>query len=141
MAILNFFQPFTEHLAEGVHNFQSHQLMVALCAAANAPDPSYATLSQLTQISYTNLGSRLLTVLSSSQSSGTYSLALDNLELEASGGSVAAYRYVIIYNDTPSSPADPLIGWVDRGADLVLAAGDSMLIEFGANLFTLSIAS
>lgn len=139
MATFNKFDAFVEHLAEGVHNFQTGQLAVALCAAASAPVAGNSVLADLTQISYTNLSSRNITTSSSSQTSGTYKLVLNDLVLTASGGSVAAFRYVVIYNDTPTSPADPLIGYYDYGSALTLASGETLTIDFdGTNgLFTL----
>ena len=137
MATYNKFRAFVEHTAEKVHNLGSDQLVVALCAAANAPVNTNSVLADLTQISYTNLSSRNLTTASSAQSSGTYTLDLNDLTLTASGGSVATFRYVVVYNDTPTSPADPLICWFDYGSDVTLASGESLTITFNASgLFT-----
>lgn len=133
MATYNKFNAFKEHVAEKVHNLGSDQLVVALCAAANAPVATNSVLADLTQVSYTNLSSRNLTTLTSSQSSGTYTLDLQDLTLSASGGSVATFRYVVIYNDTPTSPADPLICWFDYGSDVTLASGESLTITFNAS--------
>lgn len=136
MASFNKFNSFVEALAEKVHNLGSDQLVVALTAAANAPVASNTVLANLTQISYTNLSSRNITTSSSSQTSGTYSLVLTDLVLTASGGSVAAFRYVVIYNDTATN--DELIGWYDYGSDLTLASGETLTINFGSSLFTLA---
>lgn len=129
MATFNKFNAFVEHLAEGVHNLQSNQLVVALCASANAPVASNSVLADLTQIAYTNLSSRNLTVNTSAQTSGTYKLTINDLVLTASG-TVATFRYVVIYNDTPTSPADPLIGWYDYGQDVTLQNGETFTIDF-----------
>lgn len=135
MASYNKFQQFSEDLAEKVHNLGSDQLVVALCAAANAPVATNSILGNLTQISYTNLSSRNITTSTSAQSSGTYKLVLADLVLTASG-SVAPFRYVAIYNDTPTSPADPLIAWYDHGSDVTLANGETYTIDFdGTNGF------
>jgi hypothetical protein len=138
MATYNKFQPFVEKLAEKAHNLGSDQLTVALTAAANAPVATNGVLADLTQIAYTNLSSRNITTSSSSQSSGTYKLVLSDLTLTASGGSVAAFRYIAIYNDTATS--DELLGWYDYGSDLTLADGESLVIDFDAanGLFTLA---
>ncbi len=136
MAAYNKFQPFVENLAEKVFNLGSDQLVVALTASANAPLATYATLSQLTQISYTNLSTRNLTTISSSQTSGTYSLVLQDLVLTASGGPVGPLRYVCIYDDTAAS--DQLINWYDYGSDITLADGETFTIDFGSSLFTLA---
>lgn len=138
MASFNKFNSFVEAVAEKVHNLGSDQLVVALCAAANAPVATNTQLSNLTQISYTNLSSRNITTASSAQSSGTYKLTLTDLVLSASGGSVAAFRYIVIYNDTATN--DELIGWYDYGSDLTLASGESLTIDFDGTNGVLTIA-
>ncbi len=140
MATFNKFNSFVEALAEKVHNLGSDQLVVALTAAANAPVATNTQLSNLTQISYTNLSSRNLTTSSSSQSSGTYKLVLADLVLTSSTGDVAAFRYIVIYNDTATN--DELIGWYDYGSDLTLhgANGDTLTIDFDATNGVLQIA-
>lgn len=137
MATYNKINAFVENVCEGVHNLGSDQLVVALTASANAPVATNSVLADLTEVSYTNLSSRNITTSSSSQTSGTYSLVLTDLVLTASG-TVATFRYVAIYNDTPTSPADPLICWYDHGGDVSLASGETYTIDFGSSLFTLA---
>jgi hypothetical protein len=129
MATYTKFYQFVEDLAHGVHNLGSDQFVVALCNAANAPVATDETLSDLTVVAYTNLSSRNITTTSSGQTSGTYKLALADLVLTASG-TVATFRYVVIVNDTPTSPADPLIGFYDYGGDVDLGSGDTFTINF-----------
>jgi len=138
MATYNKFNSFVEALAEKVHNLGSDTLTVALCATANAPIASNTQLSNLTQISYTNLSSRVLTVSASSQTSGTYKLVIDDLTLTASGGAVAAFQYIAIYNDTATN--DELIAWFDYGSALTLADGESLTLDFDATNGLLQIA-
>lgn len=140
MASYNKINAFVENLAEKVHNLQSDTLTVALTASANAPVATNSILSDLTQISYTNLSARALTVSASSQTSGTYKLVISDLVLTASGGSVAAFRYVVIYNDTPTSPADPLICWFDYGSSLTLADTETLTLDFDGTNGLLQIA-
>jgi len=138
MAAYNKFQAFVENVAEKVHDLGADTLTVALTNAANAPVATNSILSNLTQIAYTNLSARTITVTSSAQSTGTYSLVTTDKVLTASGGSVAAFRYPAIYNDTPTSPADPLICWFDYGSDLTLADTETFTLDFGSSLFTLN---
>ena len=140
MATYNKFQPFVEHLAEKVHNLGSDTLKVAL--TNTAPNATDATLSQLTEISYTNCSSRNLTVSSSAQTSGTYKLVLADLTLTASGGTVGPFKYVVIYNDTPTSPADPLIGWYEYpgASSITLQNGESLLLDFDGTNGVLQVA-
>lgn len=135
MAAYNKFNSFVEAIAEKVHNLGSDTLTVALCAAANAPVAGNTQLSNLTQISYTNLSARTLTISSSAQSGGTYSLVPADKVLTASGA-VATFRYVVIYNDTATN--DELICWFDHGSDVTLANGETYTIDFGSSLFTLA---
>lgn len=137
MAAFNKFNAFVEALAEKVHNLGSDQLKVALCASANAPVAGNSVLADLTEIAYTNLSSRNVTTSSSSQTSGTYKLVCADLTLTASGGSVAAFRYVVLYNDTSTS--DNLIGYWDYGSNLTLADGESLLIDMDATNGVLQI--
>ncbi len=138
-ASYNKFNQFEEDRNKGVHNFTSDAtctITVALTAAANAPVATNSVLADLTQISYTNLSSRVITGITAEQSSGTVTLTANNLTLTASGGSVATFRYVVLYNDDPTSPADPLICWFDYGSNVTLADGESLLITFPSGVFT-----
>jgi hypothetical protein len=139
MAAFNKFNAFVEHVAEKVHNLGADSLVLALCAAANAPVAGNSVIADLTQISYTNLSSRAITTSASSQTSGTYKLVLTDVVLTASG-TVAAFRYVVIYNDTPTSPADPLIGWYDYGTDLTLINGETFTVDFDGSNGVIQIA-
>lgn len=131
---------FIEHLAEGVHNLGTGALTLALSNTAPGSEgtpPTGATttciLANVTQISYTNCSSRVLTTSSSAQSAGTYSLVVNDLTLTASGGTVGPFRYVYVYNDTPTSPADPLIGYYDYGSSITLT-GTNAGLAYGRKL-------
>jgi len=128
MATYNKFNSFVEALAEKVHNLGSDQLTVALTATANAPVATNSVLADLTEIAYTNCSARAITTSTSAQTSGTYKLVLTDLVLTASGGSVAAFQYVVIYNDTATN--DELIAWYDYGSALTLASGETLTIDF-----------
>lgn len=131
MAVSAFFKfnQFSEDLAHGVHNFATCQFVLALCAAADAPIAANSVLADLTQISYTNCSTRNVVRVSSAQTASAYKLVLTDHVLTAGAGAIAAFRYVVLYNDTPTSPADPLIGWYDYGADQILGAGESLTVD------------
>jgi len=108
----------------------------------SAPSAANALLSDITQIAtggnYTQmtdgaggLPATLSMALSTAQM--TISLAAD-VTLTASG-SVATFRYAVLVDDTPTSPLNPLIGWIDHGAGITMAATDTYKILAGA-LFT-----
>ncbi len=134
MASYNKFESFVEELAEKTHDLGADQLTVALTAAANAPIATNTVLANLTEITYTNCSSRSITTSTSAQTSGTYKLVLADLVLTASGGTVGPLRYVVVYNNAPAAPLDPLIAWYDYGSDITLADGETLTIDFdGAN--------
>lgn len=133
MATFVKFNQFVEDLAEKVHNLGSDTLKVAL--SNTAPNATDATLSQITQISAGNgysTGGTATTISSSAQTSGTYKLVITDVTFTASGGAIATFRYIILYNDTPTSPADPLIGYYDYGAAVNVTDGNSFTTDFSA---------
>lgn len=136
MAAFNKHNAFTENLAEGVHNLATGALTVALTSVA--PTAANSVLADLTQIAYTNLSSRVVTTATSAQTAGVYKLVCNDLVLTASGA-VASFRYVDLYNDTPTSPADPLIGWYDYGSAVVLANLETFTVDFDGTNGVLTI--
>jgi hypothetical protein len=135
MATFNKFQPFTEAVAEKKHNLGSDQLVVAL--TNTVPVNTNAVLTDITQVSYTNLSSRNVTTSASAQTTGTYKLTLTDLVLTASGA-VATFRYVVLYNDTATN--DDLIGWWDYGSAVTLANGETFTVDFDGSAGVLTIA-
>lgn len=120
------FNSFVEALAEKVHNLQSDTLMVAL--TNSAPSASNTQLSNITEITYTNLSSRVLTVSSSSQTSGTYKLVIADLTLTSSGGTTGAFRYAVIYNNTATNKE--LIAYIDYGSSITMQDGEQFILDF-----------
>ena len=144
MATFIKYYPFLEHLAEKRHNLETDALTIALSIAA--PDPTWAQLSQVTQISYnfvvtTPLASRLIdtTGRTSTNTTGTYKLVLPDITITATGGPIAQFRYIHIYNATAGTPTDALIGYVDYGAPLDLADGESLVVDFDPSLGVFTI--
>ncbi len=139
MATFTKFDVFTENLAEGVHNLGSNTLKVML--TNSAPLVTNTVKANLTEISAGNgytAGGTAVTVTSSAQSSGVYSLVGDDVVFTASGGSVGPLRYAVLYNDTPTSPADPLIAFWDYGSSATLASGETLTVAFGADILTVT---
>ena len=128
MATFNKFNSFVEALAEKTHNLGADTLTIAL--TNTAPAAGNTVLANITEISYTNLSSRVLTSVTSSQTSGTYTLDAADLVLTASG-TVPTLRYVVLYNDTATS--DELIGYYDYGSAVDLLNGETFTITFDAS--------
>lgn len=135
---LNVFTSFKEAVAEGVHDFSSDTLRVALCNAANAPVAGDSVLADLTVVSLANLADSSLAVSSSELDGTTYKLKLTDKTLLGSGGTVGPFRYVVVYNDTPAG--DPLIGWLDYGVDTQLEDEASLNLNFNETEGVLQLA-
>lgn len=135
MATFTKVDKFVLNLGSKVFNLASDTLKVALTNTI----PTVATanqLSNITEISYTNLSARTVTTTSFTQTSGTAKLVLADLVLTASGA-VGPFQYVVLYDDTASN--DELIGFYDYGSALSLANGDSFTIDFDASAGALTI--
>jgi hypothetical protein len=128
MATFNKFNSFVEVAVEGA-NLGSDTFKVAL--TNTAPTAGNSVLADLTLASGApaNLDSVAITTTSSSQTSGTYKLVLQDKTMTASG-TVGPFRYIVIYDDTVTSPADPLVGYYDYGSAITLNSGDSFTVNF-----------
>lgn len=135
---------FVEAAMEGVHNLSSDTLMIALSNTAPGSESSNPTatgngvLANVTQISYSNYSDdltvdRTLESVTSDEASGTWTLDSDDILITATGGALPSFRYVYVYNDTPTSPADPLIGVWDQGSTITLAENDTATITINAS--------
>lgn len=137
------FQSFVEHLAEKVHNLGADTLKIYL--SNTAPNVATHTVkADIAEISAGNgytAGGNTITITASSQTGGTYKLVgNDPTAWTASGGTIGAFRYAILYNDTPTSPADPLIGYWDYGSSITLAAGETFTVDLDQTGGILTIA-
>lgn len=143
MATFVLINDWLENLVENA-DLESDQFVIALSNTAPGSESTPPTgdgdgvLANVTEVAYTNLSTRNITTSSSAQASGTYLLVLTDLVLTSSGGTTGPFRYVYIYDDTVTSPADPLVCYYDYGSSITLQDGETLTIDFGASLFTLS---
>lgn len=133
MATYTKFNQFVEDLAKKVHDLSADQLKIALTNTAPVAGNSvYADLTS--PLATTNLSGATpfnVTTTSCEQTSGTLKLILADLVLTATGA-VGPFQYVVLYNDTPTSPADPLIGFWTATSAITMANGDTFTVDFDA---------
>lgn len=141
MASFQKFNQFVEDLAHQVHKLSVDTLRVMLSNTAPvATNTVYANLVDLsTANGYTAKGTQS-TIASSAQTSGTYKLVLNDVVFTASGGTIGAFRYATLYNDTPTSPADPLIGFWDYGSSITLQDTETFTWDADPSTGILTIA-
>lgn len=113
---------------------------VAICTDA----PVVATdtvIADVTQIAgsngYTTGGASI--GFSSSRSGATITATAVDVVFTASGGNLGASttgRYFPHYDDTPTSPADPLVCYYDYGSTFTVADTETMTVDYGASFWT-----
>lgn len=144
MASFNKFNQFVADLASGVHQLQTgttHVLKVAL--TNTAPTSANTVLANITEVSngngYTTGGISVGTI-TGAQTSGTFKLTGGTDPVWTASGAGFTARYAVLYNDTPTSPAKPLIGWWDYGSSVTLAAGETFTVDLDQTNGILTLA-
>lgn len=144
MAAFVKYNKFVEHLASGVHQLQtgtSHVLKVLL--TNTTPTSANAIRSELTELStaggYTSGGISVGTI-TGAETAGTFKLVGATDPVWTASGAGFTARYAVLYNDTPTSPADPLIGYWDYGSSAVVAAGETFTVDLDGTAGILTLA-
>jgi hypothetical protein len=129
MKIFNKFNSFAEAVCEKKHNLGADSIKWML--TNTAPAVTNTVKADITEITAGNgyaAGGVVQAITSSSQTSGTYALAMSgNKVITAAGGTIGPFRYAPIYNDTAAN--DELIGFYDYGSSITLADGESFTIN------------
>lgn len=133
MATYNKFNQYTKDHTDGVHDWDAHTFKVML--TLTAPVATNSVKADLTEIAggngYTAGGTA--TSITTSTSSGTAKVVATDVVFTASGGAIANFRYAVLYNDTPTSPADPLVAWWDYGSTVTINSGETFTTDFNAS--------
>lgn len=139
MAAYNKFNSFAKAVLDGEHDFSSDTFKVML--TNTAPVLTNSVRADLTEIAagngYTAGGAA--TTISISMSGGVAKVVGSNVVFTATGV-VGPFQYAVLYNDTPTSPADPLVGWWDYGAPITMENTETMTIAFDATKGILTLA-
>jgi hypothetical protein len=130
MATANKFEQFAEDLGLGVHNLSTHTLKVYLSNTEPSASAD-AVKADLAEITNENGYTAPVDVQNTwAETGGTATLTGAKVTITASSGTVGPFQYVVLYNEDPTSPADPLIQWWDRGSAVTLQDGESFAIKF-----------
>lgn len=135
------FYDFVEQLALAKHNLNTDTFNAMLTNSAPAQTNTIKT--DITEISagngYTAGGADTQNTLA--ESTGTATMTGTMIVWTASGGSIGPFRYVVVYNDTQTSPADPLFYYADYGSSITLAAGETFSVKFNGSSTTGTMAT
>jgi len=130
MAAFNKFETFVGDLGLGVHNLNTDTLKVML--TNSAPVATNTVKANITEIAagngYVAGGADITNTYS--ETTGTGTVGATDVVWTAAGGTIGPFRYVVLYNDTPSSPTDPLVSWYDYGSAITLADTETFTVDF-----------
>jgi len=144
MAAFNKYEQFIEDFGNKVHDLVgtagSGADTLKILLTNTAPNAAtHAVRADVNEIAagfgYSSGGASVANV--GSESGGILTVVGTDVTITASGGQIGPFRYAVLYNDTPTSPADPLVGWWDRGSSVTLDDGELVTIDFGTELFTM----
>lgn len=140
MAAYNKFQQFAEDLGKGVHQLHAAGHTLKLYLSNTTPSASAdAVKADLVEITNENGYTAPVDIQNDyTESGGTGTLTGVDVTITASGGTVGPFQYVVVYNDTPTSPADPLVCWWDYGSAVTLLDGEEFVVDFGASVLTIT---
>jgi len=115
-------------LGNKVHDLVGTNDTIKVVLTNSAPNvATHVTLSDVTQVAngggYTTGGED--TQNSGSESGGTLTVTATAVTWTGSGGGFGPFQYIVAYNDTPTSPADPLIAYWNYGSSISVAAGET----------------
>lgn len=138
MATFTIVDEFFGDLGNAVHNLSSHSFKMGLTNTAPV-QATTAIWANITEISagngYSAGGPTLDSEAWAETGAGTgiWQFTCADEVVTASGGSIGPFRYVVIYNDTPTSPADPVVGYLDYGSSITVTTGNTFTLDVGAN--------
>lgn len=133
----NFYDSFKEYLGDGTIDLDGDTFKVLLTSSAYTPNAgTHTTLTDITnELSGNGYARQTLTSVTWTEASGTVTFDSADPQWTASGGSIVA-RYWVLYDDTPTSPADPLIayGLLDNTpADVTTTDGNTLTASVNAS--------
>lgn len=145
-ASITFYNSFRKYLGDGTVDLDTHTFKVLLTSSTYTPSATTHTVkadvtNELSTANGYTAGGATLGTVTWSQSGGTVTFDAADTAWTASGGSITA-RYAVIYDDTPTSPADPLVAYIlldTTPADVTATDGNTLTLQWNASgIFTLT---
>ena len=132
----------SEDMANKIHDFNSDSFRWILSNTTPTVGATFLR-TNVTQIAtsggYTAMtdgAGGLATTVSFSRSGQTTTVATTQVVLTATGA-VGPFEWIVLINDTPTSPLNPVVGWVQLTAPVTMALNDTFTIP-ASNVFTIN---
>lgn len=148
MATFNKFNYFVEALLTGIHNLDlggtstgAAVATVKVYLSTAVPNATNSVKADVTEIApgqgnYSTGGADIQN--SVARTGGTAIVTSVDVVWTGTGTGFGPFRYVNLYNDTPTTPADPLIGWYDYGSNVSVGDQETFTVDFGTAVFNIA---
>lgn len=140
MASYNKFQDFVEQLLKGVHQLHAAGHTIECMLSNEQPLVADTIKADIAEIAIENgyTGAEDAQNDVTEAPAGTANLTCVDIQIEAAGGTIGPFQFVVMFNETAAAPADALIAWWDYGSAITLQIGETFDIDFAATTFTLT---
>lgn len=133
---INIYESARLNLGRGVIKFHTDTFKALLTTSTYVPSSSgHTVLADITnELSGSGYSRQTLAGVTWVQAGAVLTFDCNNPVWTASGGNLTA-RYYVIYDDTPTSPADPLLFWGlldDSPADVIVTDGNTFSLVIDA---------
>lgn len=133
------YNTFKEYVGDNTIDMDNDTFKIALMAATYTPDATHSTWSDVSayEISGTgySAGGATLSGVTWTRTTGT--VKFDATDASWSSATFTA-RYAIIYSDTPTSPADPLVCMLDFSTSQSVVSGTFTVVFNASGILTLA---
>jgi len=129
------FEQFAVDVANKVHDLFGANDTIKAILTNSAPNVStgavYADITQIAAGNGYTTGGIDIQNDSTETPGGTVNLTAVDCVWTGGPAAMATFRYVVLYNDTPTSPLKPLIGYYDYGgAGVTVGIGETFTLNF-----------
>jgi hypothetical protein len=134
------FNSFQSELLKGSHRLAAAGDVIKAMLTNTAPIAANAVKADITEITaafgYPAGGTDIQNDVT--LAGGVGQLTGVDVTWTAAGGSFGPFRYVVMYNDTQTVPAKPLIGFYDYGSAISVNDTESFTLDYGATVLTIT---
>lgn len=130
-----FYNTFKLYEGDGTIDLDSDTFRMLLTSSSYTPSADHTVLADITNELTGNGYARYALTQTWTRSGGTVTFDTDNAQFDASGGAITA-RYAVIYDDTPTAPADPLVAYClldNSPADVSAPDGTPLIVRAHAD--------
>lgn len=136
---ITFYNDFKERLAQGLHDLDGHTLRITLHTGYTPNIDTHAVWADVSATEYTTSGGytangqALSITITQNNTDNRADIDATTITWSSLTLSPATPSHAIIWNDTPTSPADPLIAYIELGS--TATNGGDYSIAFSTDLF------